>query len=141
MVDSIRFFRVTAQHCMRHPEAFSVIALRRLREFHNSIQEYHRVGTFGVILSLWDDRGAVNSAFIEEINSSFPDKLLSSKIRRDVAVSRAVLKGKVVLETEPKGRAAEDFKVLTQEFLKRLNSQQKLGNKLDKLIKKTAARV
>ena len=117
------------------PEAFSVIALRRLREFHDSIQEYHHIDTYGVILSFWDDRGAVNSAFIEEINSSFPDKLFASKIRRDVSVSRAVLKGKAVLETEPKSRAAEDFKVLTQEFLKRLNSQQKLGKKLDKLIK------
>ncbi len=119
------------------PEAFSVIALRRLREFHDSIREHHAIDVFGVILSFWDDRGAVNQAFIEEINSSFADKLFDCKIRRDVAVSRAVLKGQVVLETEPKCRASEDFKMLTQEFLKRINGNQpKIAKKLDKLIKK-----
>lgn len=125
------------------PEAFSVIALRRLREFQDSIQEYHQIEVCGVILSFWDGRGAVNDEFIEEINSSFPDKLFQAKIRRDVAVSRAVLKGNVVFETEPKSRASEDFQTLTKEFLKRIDSKSpKIAKKLDKLIKeKTTQKV
>ena len=45
------------------PEAYSVIALRRLKEFQNSIREYHDIGVFGVVLSFWNDRGAVNQGF------------------------------------------------------------------------------
>lgn len=118
------------------PEAFSIIALHRLREFHDSILEYHQIAVCGVILSFWDGRGAINAEFVEEINSSFPGKLFDSKIRRDVTVSRAVLQGKTVLETDPKCRAAEDYFALTKEFLKRVETKSaKLSNKLDNLIK------
>lgn len=101
------------------PEAYSVIALRRLKEFQTSIRQYHDIGVFGVILSFWDERGAVNKAFLDEINSSFPELTFNNKVRRDVAVSRAVLKGKTVFECDKDSRAAEDFKALTDEFLNR----------------------
>ena len=39
------------------PEAYSVIALRRLREFQESIRQYHEITVFGVILSFWDEEG------------------------------------------------------------------------------------
>lgn len=99
------------------PEAFSVIALRRLKEFHSSIQQYHNIEVFGVVLSFWDERGAVNDDFLEEIDRSFPDKLFRFKIRRDVAVSRSVLQGKPVIESDPSGRASNDYMDLTREFV------------------------
>jgi len=102
------------------PEAYSVIALRRLKEFQSSIKKYHEIDVFGVILSFWDERGAVNEAFLKEIHSSFPDQLFSAKIRRDIAVSRAVLKGKTVLEFDQNCRAALDYQSLSNEFLQRL---------------------
>lgn len=101
------------------PEAYSVIALRRLKEFQASIRQYHEIGVFGVILSFWDGRGAVNQAFLQEIESSFPNKLFQAKIRRDMGVSRAVLKGQTVFETDRQGRAASDYCILIQEFLER----------------------
>lgn len=116
------------------PEAYSVIALRRLKDFHASIKQYHDIDTLGLILSFWDERGAVNKEFLNEITNTFPDKLFSSKIRRDVSVSRAVLEGKPVFETEPNSRAAEDYKLLAKEFLKKLDGKS-LNSKLSKLIK------
>ena len=101
------------------PEAYSVIALRRLKEFQDSIRKYHDIGVFGVVLSFWDDRGAVNKEFLEEINLSFPGKIFDSKVRRDIAVSRAVLKGKTVFELDEDSRAALDYRALTDEFLQR----------------------
>jgi len=102
------------------PEAYSIIALRRLHEFHDSINKYHKVENLGVVLSFWYDRGAVNQTFIEEIEESFPGKLFNSKIHRDIQVSRAVLKGCPVTEFDPKCRASVDYKKLAQEFLKKL---------------------
>ena len=104
------------------PEAYSVIALRRLKEFQDSIQKYHLIDVFGVVLSFWDKRGAVNEAFLSEINASFPDKVFDSKVRRDIAVSRVVLAGKTVFDFDGASNAATDYKGLAKEFLKRLTS-------------------
>lgn len=101
------------------PEAYSVIALRRLKEFHDSIQQYHCIQPLGVVLSFWDERGATNHEFLNEINRSFDNKVFASKIRRDVAVSRAVLQGRPVVECDPQARASQDYLALTKDFLAR----------------------
>jgi chromosome partitioning protein len=102
------------------PEAYSIIALRRLKEFQNMINQYHEISVFGVILSFWDERGAVNKELLKEVNQSFPEMIFTTKIRRDVSVSRAVLKGITVLEFDDTCRAAVDYKALTIEFMNRL---------------------
>ena len=99
------------------PEAYSVLALRRLKEFQESIKKYHPIDVLGVVVSFWDERGAVNSTVLNEITTWFPNKLLKSKIRRDIAVSRAVFQGVTVIEHAPDGRASEDFQQLTKEIL------------------------
>jgi chromosome partitioning protein len=71
------------------------------------------------VLSFWDERGAVNKAFLDEINASFPEMAFDAKVRRDVAVSRAVLKGQTVFDFDKDSRAAEDYKGLSKEFMAR----------------------
>lgn len=102
------------------PEAYSVLALRRLKDFHESIKQYHAINTIGLVLSFWDDRGAVNQEFLNEINNSFQGKIFQSKVRRDVSVSRAVLQGKPLIEMDPQARASKDYLALTKEILERL---------------------
>lgn len=99
------------------PEAYSVIALERLKEFHENISEHHEVKVLGVVLTFWDERGAINKELLEAIEGSFPNKILQSKIRRDVKVSRAVLEGIPVMDFDPSTRATGDYKVLAEEFL------------------------
>jgi len=96
-----------------------VIALRRLKEFHDSIQQYHSIQPLGIVLSFWDERGITNQEFLNEINRSFNDKVFPSKVRRDVAVSRAVLQGSPVIVCNPKTHASQDFESLTRDFLAR----------------------
>ncbi len=115
------FFAASHSIVCAIPEAYSVIALRRLKDFHESIKQYHPIQVFGVVLSFWDERGAVNKEFLQEIHSSFPDKTFQSKIRRDIAVSRAVLKGKTVIEIDAQSRAAQDYQALTKEFFLRFS--------------------
>jgi len=123
------------------PEAYSVIALRRLREFQDSIRKYHDIGVFGVVLSFWDERGAVNNEFLDEINSSFPGVTFDSKVRRDMAVSRAVLKGQTVFEFDGESRAAGDYKALANEFMKRFAVQHKLPEAMKSVMKKSKTAV
>lgn len=105
------------------PEAYSVIALRRLSEFHETIRRYHEIDVFGVILSFWDERGAMNKEFLQEIDASFPKKLFQSKVRRDVSVSRAVLAGQTVFDYDKESRAAEDYRALANELINRFDDQ------------------
>lgn len=106
------------------PEPYSILALNRLKEYHERIQDHHKIVMLGVILSFWDTRGATNAAYVDAIDAAFPDKLFDAKIRRDIAVSRAVLQGQPVTEAYPDSRAAYDYERLAKEFLKRVNAHE-----------------
>ncbi len=103
------------------PQAYSILALTRLNEFIEEIRIDNPIEVFGVCASCWNERGAYNNKAIQLIESSFPNKLFASKIRRDEAVSKAAFEGKTVLEFEGNGRAAQDYRILTEEFINRFN--------------------
>jgi chromosome partitioning protein len=102
------------------PEFYSVKGLDRLSQFMGSISERHPLEVLGVLLSFWNPRGKSNDAFMDVIERTFPQKLLKSKVRRDIAVSEASVIGKPLFEVNPDCRAAEDYKGVTKEILKRL---------------------
>ncbi len=107
------------------PEPYSILALNRLKEYHERIQEHHKLEVLGVSLSFWDIRGSTNGAYVNAIESAFPDKLFDAKIRRDIMVSRAVLKGEAVFDAYPSSRASYDYECLGREFLARIQSLHK----------------
>lgn len=107
------------------PEPYSILALNRLKEYHERIQEHHKLEILGVILTFWDARGATNAAFERAIEGAFEDGLFDAKVRRDVSVSRAVLKGEPVCIAYPQCRAAYDYQLLAAEFLKRIEKAKK----------------
>lgn len=102
------------------PEFYSVKGLQRLGIFMNNIAERHSLQVLGVALSFWNPRGKSNKTFLEVIENTFPGKLLSSKVRRDISVSEASIYGKPIFETAPKSRASTDYISLTKELLKRM---------------------
>lgn len=113
---------IAADHALisATPEFYSVKGLERLSQFVSSIGERHPLQVLGVVLSFWNPRGKSNSAFLDVIESTFPKKVLQSKIRRDITVSEASVIGKPVFETHPDSRAAEDYKLLSKELVKKL---------------------
>lgn len=106
------------------PEPYSILALNRLKDYHEHIQENHPLTLLGVVLTFWDDRGATNDAYLQAIQQSFPDKIFQTKIRRDIRVSRSILEGKPIIDVHPTARASEDYFALSKEFLERLTVQQ-----------------
>jgi len=103
------------------PEFYSVKGLERLSQFMENIGQRHSLNVLGVLLSFWNNRGKSNQPFLEVIEKTFPKKVLSTKIRRDINVSEASIFGKPVFETEPDCRAATDYIDATKEILKRLS--------------------
>jgi chromosome partitioning protein len=104
------------------PEFYSIKGLQRLSDFMTSISKRHALDVLGVALSFWNPRGKSNDTFLEVIESTFPGKILSTKIRRDINVSEASIYGKPIFETAPKSRASEDYTSLAKELLKRMRS-------------------
>lgn len=102
------------------PEPYSLLALGRLKEVHESVSQHHPLTMLGVVLTFWDSRGATNQAYLQSIEDAFPNGLLESKIRRDVHVSRAILKGEPVIVSYPSCRASSDYRALALEVLGRL---------------------
>jgi chromosome partitioning protein len=117
------FFAGTHSVICAVPEPYSILALHRLKDYHASIQENHPVSCFGVVMSFWDQKGSTNEAFLGAIESSFPGLIFKTKVRRDVAVSRAILQGKPVMDTDEKSRASQDYQSLCSEFISRLVPQ------------------
>lgn len=113
---------IAAQHTLvcATPEFYSVKGLERLSQFVENIGQRHPLNVLGVVLNFWNTRGKSNSAFLDVIERTFPKKLLKSKVRRDIAVSEASVFGKPVFDTVPDCRAAEDYRDVTKEILKRL---------------------
>jgi chromosome partitioning protein len=113
---------IAAQHtlvCVT-PEFYSVKGLERLSQFLDSIGQRHPLNVLGVILSFWNERGKNNSAFLDVIERTFPEKMFQTKIRRDINVSEASIYGKPLFETSPGSRAAEDYAEICKEILKRV---------------------
>jgi chromosome partitioning protein len=102
------------------PEPYSILALNRLKEYHESLaQNEHFLTCQGVIVTFWDKRGSTNQVYLNAIETAFPGLVFPSKVRRDVAVNRAIIHGKPVIISEAKSRASQDYQKLTKEFLQR----------------------
>lgn len=113
---------IASDYCLvaATPEFYSIKGLQRLSLFVDTIGKRHSLKVLGVALSFWSERGKNNDAFIKIINESFPDKVLTYKIRKDISVSEASILGKPVIETAPKSRASVDFVELTKELLSKM---------------------
>jgi chromosome partitioning protein len=113
---------IAAEHTLvcATAEFYSVKGLERLSLFVDNIDKRHKLQVLGVVLSFWNPRGKSNSAFLEVIEKTFPKKLITTKIRRDIAVSEASVHGKPLFEMTSSSRAAEDYIDVTKELLKRV---------------------
>lgn len=114
---------IASQHALicATPEFYSVKGLERLSQFMRNISQRHTLNVLGVILSFWNPRGKNNAAFLEVIETTFPDKVFKAKVRRDISVSEASIAGKPLFETTPDSRAAADYVDITKEILAALN--------------------
>lgn len=116
------FFAATHSLICSVPEPYSILALNRLRDYHEQIRSNHELDILGVVLSFWDERGATNNAYVKAIEEAFENKLFDTRVRRDIAVSRSVLLAKTVIEAYPRSRASYDYERLGAEFMKRVSN-------------------
>ncbi len=114
------------------PEFYSIKGLSRLSIFLSQIATRHPFDVLGVVLSFWNARGKNNEAFLSSIQRSFPEKILNTKIRRDIAVSAASIQGKPVFDLATQSRASEDYKSLTDEIFSKCKMPVHLSSTVSK---------
>ncbi len=124
------------------PEPYSMLGLKRLKDYHNAVRENHELFCLGVLISFWDKLGSTNKAYLEAVEASFPAQVFDAKVRRDIVVPRAILQGKPAILTNEDARASEDYRNLSKEFLKRLefceggkNLEDAIANVVDRSAK------
>lgn len=113
---------IAAHYCLvaATPEFYSIKGLQRLSLFMDTIGKRHPLKVLGVALSFWNERGKNNESFLNIINETFPGKVLTYKIRKDVSISEASIMGKPVIETAPSSRGSQDYLHLTSELLMKM---------------------
>lgn len=111
------------------PEPFSVLAMQRLAKYHQSINRHHKIDVLGVAMSLWDERSTFNSPLLKGVEAAFPGKILSTRIRKDKAVPKAVFEGQPVFLTDSASRASQDYQGLANDVLSRLSGSDEAAAK------------
>ncbi len=118
------------------PEPYSMLGMKRLKDYHCRICENHELRCGGVLFSFWDKQGSANQAYLEAVEDAFPGKVFETKIRRDIAISRAIFEGQPTIVIDDSGRASEDYRELAKEFLKRTRN-----GAIGRLYEKTVGRL
>ena len=71
----------------------------------------------GVLLTMWDERMNLSQQVAQDLREFFGDKLLKTRIPRNIRLAEAPSHGTPVVLYDPKSRGAEAYKALAQEIL------------------------
>lgn len=98
---------------------FSVKGLDKLKIILHQIQQRLNkvVEISGVFLTLFDSRIIVNRNMAEMLEAYFPNKLLQTKIRRNVSLVEAPIQDQDIFTYAPDSHGAEDYYNLAREIM------------------------
>lgn len=72
-----------------------------------------------VIINQYDKRKKLHATVIDKIHEKYPDALMQSKIRNNVAVAEAPMMGKDIFEYDKNSNGAKDYEALVKEIIER----------------------
>lgn len=75
----------------------------------------------GFVLTQFDSRKNMTKSTIEKLSELYPDKLFSTRIRRNVALVEAQQKGVDIFTFDKNSNGAKDYMALAEEALGRIN--------------------
>ena len=78
-----------------------------------------RLEISGVLATRYDSRKVLNRLVLEELESYFEDIVFKTKIRENIALAEAPLKGLSIFEYAPRSHGAEDYLALVKEIMGR----------------------
>jgi chromosome partitioning protein len=102
-------------------EYMATEGISELIEVINEIKERlnPNLNVLGMFLTRYDHRKIINRTIHEMVKDDYQEKIFSTKIRDNVALTEASLARQNIFDYNPKSFGAEDYKKLTEEIIKR----------------------
>jgi len=92
--------------------------LETIKKYHNPTLE-----VLGIVINQFDGRNPIMEREMEEaLREIYGKKVLKAKINKRIKVEESPAFQKSIIQYDPKGKSAEEFKVLTNEIMKRLRN-------------------
>jgi chromosome partitioning protein len=111
-------------------EIFAVEGISQLLDTLQSIKEVNPALTLGgVFITKYDKRNASKEKYIQNFQSIFEEDLLATRIRLNIALSKAQEEGVPIFEYAPDSYGAKDYLALAQEILRREEEGEPYGKK------------
>lgn len=79
-----------------------------------------RLSILGVVMTMYDGRTNLAQQVVDEVRRYFPQRIFNTLIPRSVRVSEAPSYGQLLSEYDPYSRAAQAYKLLADEVIRRL---------------------
>jgi len=79
-----------------------------------------RLTILGVVMTMYDGRTNLAQQVVEEVRRYFPHRIFNTLIPRSVRVSEAPSYGQLLFEYDPHSRAAQAYKLLADEVVRRI---------------------
>lgn len=79
-----------------------------------------RLVILGVVMTMYDGRTNLAQQVVDEVRRYFPHRIFNTLIPRSVRVSEAPSYGQLLFEYDPYSRAAQAYKLLTDEVVRRM---------------------
>jgi chromosome partitioning protein len=79
-----------------------------------------QLAILGVVMTMYDGRTNLAQQVVEEVRRYFPHRIFNTLIPRSVRVSEAPSYGQLLFEYDPQSRAAQAYKLLADEVIRRM---------------------
>jgi chromosome partitioning protein len=79
-----------------------------------------KLAILGVVMTMYDGRTNLAQQVVEEVRRYFPHRIFNTLIPRSVRVSEAPSYGQLLFEYDPQNRAAQAYRLLTDEVVRRI---------------------
>lgn len=100
------------------PTIYGRYSLDGIADLFSTIREIKEDnGRYAILRNAFDARTTQTNEYIEAELQAVQDNLLGTIIRKSESINQAQIEGVPATTFEPKGRASEDFKSLTQELM------------------------
>src|SRR2546430_9478997 len=95
-----------------------VIIGRVVEQMHSSGAN-HQLELGGIVMTMFDARTNLSQQVVADVRKHFTDRVYETVIPRSVRLSEAPSFGKSILEYAPGGAAAQAYRALAREFMRR----------------------
>lgn len=106
-------------------EYLALEGLAQLKGTIDRVQQHlnPRLSILGVVMTMYDGRTNLAQQVVEEVRRYFPHRIFNTLIPRSVRVSEAPSYGQLIAEYDPQSRAAQAYKLLAGEMLRRMDEK------------------